>query len=83
MGKNIDVAKILGIIIIGMFIPFLGSIVLAFDLDVSNMNNIMIIGKTFGYFLLFFGIELIIVYLYYTISNKLAGKKLEKSKSKK
>jgi hypothetical protein len=82
MGKNRDVIQILLIVIIGMFIPFLGSIVITFGLDLSDFDNILKIGSTFGYFLLIFGIELIIVYLYYTVSNKIAGKKLEKLKHK-
>jgi len=82
MSKNLDVIKILLIVIVGMFIPFLGSIAITFGLDLNNYNNIMKIGSTFGYFLLIFGIEILIVYLYYSISNKMSEKKLEKIKEK-
>jgi hypothetical protein len=65
-----------------MFVPFLGSIVITFGLDLSDFDNILKIGSAFGYFLLIFGVELVIVYLYYTLSNRIAGKKLEKFKPK-
>ena len=48
---------ILAIVIIGMFIPFLGSIVITFGLDFTNVDNLMKIGSTFGWFLLIFAIE--------------------------
>jgi len=83
MGKNRDLIQILLLVIIGMFIPFLGSIIITFNLDISNFDNWLKIGSTFGYFLLIFGIELIVVFLYYKITNKTASKKLEKYKSKK
>jgi hypothetical protein len=76
MGKNQDLIIILLIVITGMFIPFLGSIVINYGLDLLK------IGSTFGYFLLIFAIELGIVYLYFTISNKIAIKKIEKYKKK-
>jgi len=82
MGKNLDIAKILIIVMIGMFIPFFGSIAITFDLDFTCINDIMKSGSTFGYFLLIFAIELVIVFVYYKLSNKLAEKKLEKIKKK-
>jgi len=82
MGKNTDLAQILALVIIGMFIPFLGSIIITFGLDITNFDNWLKIGGTFGYFLLIFAIELIVVMLYYKITNKTASKKLEKFKSK-
>ena len=83
MSKNIDIAKILAIVIIGMFIPFLGSLAIVYGMDLTNFDDILKIGSTFGYFLLIFGVELIIVYLYYAISDKVAGKKLDEYKPKK
>jgi len=80
MSKNKDLVQILGIVILGMFIPFLGSIVIVFGLDLTYFDNILIIVSTFLYFLLIFGIELIVVYLYFGISNKIAGEKLKKFK---
>jgi hypothetical protein len=82
MGKNADLIQILIIVIIGMFIPFLGSIIITFGIDITDMNNIFKIGSTFGWFLIIFAIELIIVFFYYQISNKIAGKKIDKYKPK-
>jgi len=82
MGKNRDLIQILSIVIVGMLIPFLGSIILTFNLDITNTNNLFKIVFAFGYFLMFFGIELIIVFLYYQITNKMAGKKIDKYKPK-
>ena len=82
MGKNKDLIQILIIIIIGMFIPFLGSIIITFGLDITNMNNLLKIGSTFIWFLIIFAIELIFVFFYYQITNKIAGKKINKDKTK-
>ena len=78
MGKHKDIVGILLLIIIGMFIPFLGSIVITFGLDITILENWLKIGSTFGWFLLIFGIELILVILYYTVTNKMASKKSKK-----
>jgi len=82
MGKNKDLIQILIIIIIGMFIPFLGSIIITFGLDITNMNNLLKIGSTFVWFLIIFAIELVFVFFYYQITNKIAGKKMNKYKTK-
>jgi len=82
MSKKRDLIQILLIVIIGMFIPFLGSIVITFGLDITNLDNIFKIGSTFGWFLLIFGIELGVVYLYYHITNKIASKELDKYRPK-
>ena len=82
MGKNRDLIQLLALVIIGMFIPFLGSIILTFGLDITVINNWLKISSTFGYFLLIFGIELLVVFLYFKITNKTASKKLERYKSK-
>jgi len=82
MGKTTDLISIPIIVIIGMFIPFLGSIVITFGLDFTNFNDLLRVGSTFGWFLLIFGIELVVVYLYYKITNKIASKKLDKYKPK-
>ena len=82
MGKNRDLAMILAIVIVGMFIPFLGSIVINFGLDFTNWGDLMKIGSTFGWFLLIFAIELSIVFLYFTISSKISNKNMEKYKPK-
>ena len=82
MGKNRDLIQILSIVIIGMLIPFLGSIILAFNLDITNTDNLLKIAFTFAYFLIFFGIELFVVFLYFQITNRIAGKKIDKYKPK-
>ena len=82
MGKTRDLIQILVIILIGMFIPFLGSILISFGLDITNINDLWKVGSTFAWFLLIFGIELIVVFIYYKITSRLAGKKLEKLKPK-
>jgi hypothetical protein len=77
MGKNRDLIQILSLVIIGMFIPFLGSITITYGLDVTRTAS------TFGYFLLIFGMELGVVYLYFSIGNKMANKNLKKYNRKK
>ncbi len=76
MGKNRDLILILSLVVVGMFIPFLGSMIINYGL------NLVKIGSTFGYFLLIFAIELGAVYLYFTISNRAANKNIEKYKKK-
>jgi len=76
MGKNRDLIQILSLVIIGMFIPFLGSI------TITHGWNPIKIATTFGYFLLIFGVELGVVYLYFAINNKVASKNMEKYKPK-
>jgi len=82
MGKNKDIIQILSIVIIGMLIPFLGSLILTFHLDIFDSNNLIKIITAFIYFLIIFGIELVIVFFYYQIANKIAGKKIDKYKPK-
>jgi len=72
MGKNRDLLKVLLLILIGMFIPFLGSITLSYGFEPKTIL------VTFLYFLVFFGLELGFVYLYYTLSGRKANKKMEK-----
>ena len=82
MGKNRDLINILIIVLIGMFIPFLGAIIINFNLDVTNIDDLVKIGITFGYFLLIFGLEMLVVYLYFGISSWNANNKLKKFKPK-
>jgi len=77
-----DLILILLLVIIGMFIPFFGSIVITFGLDFTKIDNLMKIGKTFGWFLVIFALELAVVYIYYITTNKIVSKKLEKYKPK-
>ena len=51
-------------------------------MDITNVNNMIKIGSTFLWFLLIFGIELVIVYLYYQISNMISSKKFDELKPK-
>ena len=78
MGKNRDLIQILTLVLIGMFVPFFGSVAINYGLD-----DLLKIGSTFGYFLLIFGIELGVVYLYFNITNRFASKNLNKYKTKK
>jgi hypothetical protein len=77
-----DLITILLLVIIGMFFPFLGSIVINFGLDFTNIDNLLKIGRSFGWFLVIFALELAVVYVYYKTINKIASKKLEKYKPK-
>ena len=77
MGKNRDLVVILLIVILGMFIPFLGSLLIMFELDVGAYESWMVIVKTFGWFLFIFVLELGAVYLYFTITNNLAQRKID------
>ncbi len=83
MGKNKDLTIILLIVILGMLIPFLGSIIITFNLDITVLDNWAKIASTFGCFLLIFAIELLIVLLYFSISNKIYTKKLDNLNQKK
>jgi hypothetical protein len=76
MGKNRDIVKVLLVILIGMFIPFLGSITLSYGFVPGR------IVVTFLYFLVIFGLELGAVYLYFTLSGRRANKKMEQYKPK-
>jgi hypothetical protein len=76
MGKNRDLLQVLLLILIGMFIPFLGSITLSYGFTAEKIL------VTFLYFLGFFGLELICVFLYFSLSGRQANKKMEKYKPK-
>ena len=82
MGKNRDLIQILVLVIVGMFIPFLGSMIINFGLDFTNKVDLMKIVLAFGYFLIIFGIELGVVYLYFNLTNRYANKNIEKFKPK-
>ena len=80
MGKHKDLIVILLIVIIGIFIPFFGSIIISYGFDFTDLNNWLKLGSTFGYFLLIFAVELFFVYIYFMLSNKFAEKKISKYK---
>jgi hypothetical protein len=77
MGKNRDLIQILLIILIGMFIPFLGA------MSITYGFNLYRISSSFGYFLVFFGVELVIVYLYFFLTNWRAQKKFQQLQTSK
>jgi len=76
MGKKRDLIQVLLLILIGMFIPFLGSVTLSYGFEIKKIS------LTFVYFLIIFAVELGFVYLYFTLNNKRANKKMEKYKPK-
>ncbi len=82
MGKNIDLIQILIIVIAGMFIPFFLSLTIIYGLDLSNIEDLIKIFSTFGVFLIIFGIELIIVFFYFFITNLMANKQINNQKDK-
>lgn len=82
MGKTLDLIFILIIVIIAMFIPFIGSILITFGLDFTNIDDLLKIGSAFGWFLLIFGIEIIVVFIYYQITGKISSKKIDKYRPK-
>lgn len=82
MGKNKDLIQIMILVLIGMFIPFMISISITYDFNFRNINDLVKIFSTFGYFLFIFGIELLVVYLYFSITNKIANKRIQKIKPK-
>lgn len=80
MGKHRDLAGILLLVIIGMFIPFLGSIAITYGFNFTEIDEWFKMGSTFGYFLVIFGVELLVVFLYFIVTSKIASKKIEKYK---
>jgi hypothetical protein len=80
MGRHRDLVGILLIVIIAMFIPFLGSIAISYGFDFTNFGNWLRIVSTFGWYLLIFGLELIFVFLYFKILNKIANEKIKNLK---
>jgi hypothetical protein len=82
MKINGDLIIILLIVIIGMFIPFFGSVVINFELDFTKIADLLKVFSTFGWFLIIFAVELVVVFIYFQITSKNAEKKLEKLKPK-
>jgi multisubunit Na+/H+ antiporter MnhG subunit len=82
MKINRDLIIILIIVIIGMFIPFFGSIIINFGLDFTKPVDLIKVVSTFGWFLIIFAVELIVVFIYFQTTSKIAEKKLEKLKLK-
>jgi len=80
MGKHRDLLGLLLLVIIGMFIPFLGSIAITYGFNFTEIGDWFKMGSTFGCFLVFFGVELLAVFLYFIVTSKIANKKIEKYK---
>jgi hypothetical protein len=82
MKINKDLVIILTLVIFGMFFPFLGSIVINFNVDITNVLDIIKIAGTFGWFLFIFAFELGFVFLYFQVTSKMANKKLNELENK-
>lgn len=76
MGKNRDLLKVLLLILIGMFIPFFGSIALSYGFLPAKIL------VAFLYFLVIFSCELGCVYLYFSLSGRQINRKIEQYKPK-
>ena len=83
MAENKDLIQILTIIIIGMFIPLSGSLMLSYGTNILKIDGLIQLITTFIYFLIIFAVELFLVFLYFVISSKIADKKIEEYKPKK
>jgi len=81
MSKNKDLIQILIIVAIGISIPFFLSLIISYNIDLSNLENIIKIFLTFSLFLIIFAIELILVYVYFFITNLIANKKINNKKN--
>ena len=81
MSKNKDLIQILIIVTIGISIPFFLSLIISYNIDLSNLQNIIKIFLTFSLFLIIFAIELILVYVYFFITNLIANKKINNKKN--
>ena len=74
MGKYQDLTIILVLIVIGVLIPFVGALSYVYGFEPVN------IAKTFGVFLLIFGIELGAVILFFYINGKVSTKEMDQYK---
>ena len=78
MGKKTDLAVVLSIVLLGMLIPFIGSIVFTFGVNITCFCGWKTVLTAFGYFILIFAVELLFVFSYFSITNKYYKKKLDK-----
>ena len=76
MSRNRDIAGILGLVILGMFIPFCGSIIVVYGFAVNRL----LLG--FLVFLVIFGLELGMVYAFFKMSGKRAAAEVERLRPK-
>ena len=76
MGKHRDLILLLSIILIGMFIPFVGAITINYGFNLWRITG------TFGYFLLIFALELGIVLLFFRLRSNVPPDEMKKYKSK-
>lgn len=76
MGRYRDIAGILGLVVLGMFIPFCGSILVIYGFAVDRV----LLG--FLVFVVIFGIELGTVYAYFKVSGKRSAGEVERLRPK-
>jgi len=74
MAKYKDLILILVLIVVGMFIPFIGALSYVYGFELVTIT------KTFGVFLLIFAVELGAVIGYFYLISKVSTKKMEKYK---
>jgi hypothetical protein len=72
MGRHRDLAGVLGLVVLGMFIPFSGSMLLLYGFNLFSL----LLG--FLVFLVMFGLELGVVYVYFKVSGKRAAAEVER-----
>jgi len=75
MGKNKDLAQILTLVILGMFLPLLGSVMVVFKLNILEIDDLIKIGLVSIVFLILFALELLAVFLYFLVTSETASKK--------
>jgi len=76
MSRHRDIAGILVLVIIGMFVPFSGSVLLFYGLSLDRL----LLG--FLVFLVLFGLELGVVVVYFKVSGKRAAAEVERLRPK-
>jgi hypothetical protein len=76
MARRRDVAGILSLVMVGMFVPFSGAVLVIFQAGAPEV----LLG--FCLFLVFFGLEMGSVYLYFLVSGRRAAGQVEKLRPK-
>ncbi len=76
MSRHWDIVRILLVVVVGMFIPFSGSVLLFYGLSLGRL----LLG--FLVFLVLFGVELGAVVLYFKVSGKRAAAEVERLRPK-
>ncbi len=76
MGRYRDIAGILGLVILGMFIPFCASIIVVYGISIGRLLLAFLV------FLIVFGLELGTVYVYFKMSGKRSAAEVERLRPK-